>query len=401
ESIEVLRHFLRQHLPDYMLPSAFVLLSALPLTPSGKVNTKALPAPAQVRDETDTSYVSPRDAIELQLVQIWQDLLQRTFIGTADNFFDLGGHSLLAVRMVEQIHERLGVQIPLALIFKQATIASLASQLRQQGEPLYRSALVEFRSQGTRPPFFCIHPVGGEVFCYLDLARLLDQDQPFYALQSLEVGIEQTEPVPIEEMASSYIEAIQRISAGPYYLGGWSLGGVIAFEIAQQLQKQGQEVKLLALMDSYVPAQLSSTGDIMTDLIQDLNGLFGKDISLTLPDLHQINTREQINLIFNYAEKSGILLPGIGEAYKQRMFSTFKNNMLAFRRYNPQVYPGKLTIFQAGDQETKEHISSASGWRSLTTQEIRLHTLPGDHYTMMKQPHIKMLARYLSDYLAE
>ncbi|MGH9363230.1 MAG: thioesterase domain-containing protein, partial [Thermoanaerobaculia bacterium] len=254
---EELRAFLAQRLPEYMLPATFVRLDALPLTPNGKVDRKALPAPPAGHSATHgLELVLPRDELESGLVEIWEEVLATRPIGVKDNFFALGGHSLLAVRLMGMVQQRFGQELPLALLVEGGTIEHLAVALRRSpAEPRAWSPLVALQPEGDGPAFFCIHPIGGQVLCYADLARYLGADQRFYGFQAPrpdEVG----EAAPsIEEMATGYLQAVREVQPeGPYLLGGWSMGGILAFEMARQLRARDEEAALVAIIDAWSPA---------------------------------------------------------------------------------------------------------------------------------------------------
>ena len=249
-----LRRFLKDKLPEYMVPAVVVLLEALPVTPNGKVDRRALPAPDRSRPELEKAFVAPRDDLELQLAQIWEEVLGVRPVGVTDNFFELGGHSLLAVRLFALIEKRLGKKLPLTAVFQGATVEHLADLLRQQATPGPQSSLVAIQPGGSKRPLFLVHPAGGQVFPYVHLAQFLGPDQPCYGLQARGLEDGQDPHTRIEDMAAYYIQAMQTVQpTGPYLLGGWSMGGVVAFEMAQQLHAQGQRVALLALLDGRIP----------------------------------------------------------------------------------------------------------------------------------------------------
>ncbi|MEO1375162.1 MAG: amino acid adenylation domain-containing protein, partial [Cyanobacteria bacterium J06635_10] len=227
-----LREYLKEQLPDYMVPSAFVTLDSLPLTPNGKVDRKALPAPAI---ERDTVYTVPRTQSELQLTQIWSSVLNITQVGVKDNFFDLGGHSLLAVRLMSEIQKQFHKNLPLATLFQSPTIEQLALALVSDSfEELYKT-LVPIQPNGSLPPLFCVPGAGGNVLYFHHLARYLGTNQPFYGLQAQGLDGETLPLKSIEEIATQYIQAIQTIQpTGPYFLAGHCFGGQIVFEMATQ-----------------------------------------------------------------------------------------------------------------------------------------------------------------------
>jgi amino acid adenylation domain-containing protein len=395
-----LRRFLKEKLPDYMVPSAFVMLNSLPLTPNGKVDRHALPAPDTSRLRLEASFIPPRDTLELQLAQIWENVLDVHPVGVRDNFFDQGGHSLLAVRLMAQIQQQFGKNLPLVTLFQDATIEHLAGLLRQQTDSLSWSPLVAIQPAGNRPPFFCIHPVGGNVLCYVDLARHLGCNQPFYGLQSPGLHGGEQEPLTrIEDMTSHYIEALQTIQPqGPYHLGGWSLGGIVAFEMAQQLYQQGHEVALLALIDTEAPMVINMPEEIdeamlVASLARDMGGLFAKHLPGAVDELQQLEPDEQLNHILDQAKMVNILPPEVGSQQVRQLLQVFKANLQAISRYMPQRYPGRITLFCASEQVME--VTQAPGWAKLAAGGVETHKIPGDHYAIVQEPHVQILAERL------
>jgi acyl carrier protein len=223
-----LREHLRQTLPDYMVPASFLFLEAMPLTPVGKVDRRTLSQMDLVQD-WDVERVEARDVLELELVRIWEEVLGIPRLGVRDNFFELGGHSLMAVRLVEQVQQRFGRDLPLAVLFQGGTVEEMAALLREE-ETATASCLVDIHPAGTARPFFCVHPAGGDVLCFAALARNLGPDQPFYGLQSQGMAGDEEPLTRVEEMAARYLEEIRKVQPeGPYTLGGWSLGALVAF----------------------------------------------------------------------------------------------------------------------------------------------------------------------------
>jgi aspartate racemase len=248
---EVLRQWLGQKLPDYMIPSRFVWLDRLPLNSSGKVDRKALTALETTDERPRSETRRPVNLLELELLRIWRRLFQREDLSTQDNFFALGGHSLLAVRLAAEIDKLLGCKLPIATLFQTPTVELLARRLADDQWAPPWSSLVPLQPQGSRPPLFCVHGWAGDVFVFLGLAALLPPDQPVYGIQA--VGLDGRSPrhFTIEAMAAHYArEMISFQPEGPLHLAGYSLGGVVAYEIARQLQSQGRRVALLALLDS-------------------------------------------------------------------------------------------------------------------------------------------------------
>ncbi|HVQ39350.1 MAG TPA: amino acid adenylation domain-containing protein, partial [Pyrinomonadaceae bacterium] len=273
-SVAGLREYLAERLPSYMVP-ALVLLEELPLTPNGKVDRRLLLGSLDVAGSPRT-FVAPRTFAELQLVRMWEDILGLEQVGVHDNFFELGGHSLLAARLMSRIRRETGKDLPLALLFKAQTVEQLAGHLRDQSS-VHTGPLVKLQD-GTGRPFFCVHPVGGNVLCYAELARALGADQTFYGIQSPAPEDLNESPRSIQQMARSYLEAILTVqSQGPYLLGGWSMGGLIAFEMARALERKGEVVSLLALVD---PTPPRSNGQVLEDDELSLLMSFAQDLGL-------------------------------------------------------------------------------------------------------------------------
>src|ERR1051326_6176190 len=246
-----LRAWVRAKLPEYMTPADFVIMDAPPLTPNGKIDRKALPAPAPERFEFASAMAGPRDALEQQLGGIWENIL-RVRVRPSDNFFDLGGHSLMAVRLFSEIQKRTGRHLPLETLFQAPTIRELADILRKDGWSPPWSSLVPIQPGGSRPPFFCVHGRGGDILLYRNLARHLGSDYPFFGLQSQGLDGKGKYLTTVEEMATHYVREVRNLQHdGPYYLGGFGMGGAVAYQMAQDLLDQGQETRLLALFDSY------------------------------------------------------------------------------------------------------------------------------------------------------
>ncbi|MDJ1181649.1 amino acid adenylation domain-containing protein [Roseofilum sp. BLCC_M143] len=394
-STSELRSFLTSKLPEYMLPNAFVFLAAIPLSPNGKVDRRALPAPNVENLSKSASFIGPRNPTELQLSQIWSEVLNISPVGVTNNFFDLGGHSLLAVRLMARIERQLGIHLPLATLFTELTIESQANLLSAKSDVRSPSALVPIQASGELPPLFCVHPVGGNVLCYAELARHLGNNQPLYGLQSPGLSGEKEPLTKIEEMAAIYIEALQEIQpAGPYYLGGWSMGGVVAWEMARQLQLQGQEVALVALIDSYAPNAISEIektdeATLANSLAADLGGMFGLELPISADDIQQLQPEEQLQHIFAIAKRRNLLPPEVGIEQMRKLFEVFKANRVAVANYQPQPYSGRVVQFCASLPEEDR------GWRSLVTGELEVFVIPGDHYGMMRQPHVGVLAQKL------
>ncbi len=397
-----LRAYLKEQLPEYMHPSSLSLLDELPLTANGKVDRQALAQRRPISMATPEHYIAPRDSIELQLVQLWERLLGISPIGVTDNFFQLGGHSLAGVRLMSQIQRLFAVDLPLSTLFEGATIEHLAEVLRQQGGQREASPLVEMQAAGSQPPLFCVHAAGGEVLCYMSLAHHLGTERPVYGLQSVQMPADQNAMPSLVEMAARYIQAVRNLQPeGLYHLCGWSMGGVIAFEMARQLVEQGQQVAFLGLIDSY-PPQAEEEPDERTLLMQfinDLAGGTGAVLSQGYADRSDVSADSQLEYLLSEAQRANILPSGVDIAYIRQLFSTFKKNREALSGYQIQPYAGRVTLFQASAFTQGAQVEITHGWRQFAAQIDEAYALPGDHYTILRDPHVAVLAQHISNAL--
>src|SRR5208282_524220 len=389
-----LRIFMKEKLPDYLMPAAFVALDALPLMPNGKINRGALPEPGQTGSEPGRAFVAPRNALELQLISLWEEVLGVRPIGVTDNFFELGGHSLAAVRLFALIEKRLGKKVPLATVFQGATVEHLANILHQHAKVAPSSSLVAIQPDGTRRPLFLIHPAGGHVFPYVHLANCLGPDQPCYGLQArgLEEGQEPHEQ--IEEMAAYYINAMRTVQAeGPYLLGGWSMGGVVAFEMAQQLYAQGQRAALLALLDTRIPTadEEFADEDFEVTLLVDFVHYFG--LSLDPRDsLARLPKHELLERVLEHAKRAGLMPLDIEVSQAQPFIELCKADFRATRNYVLHHYPGRITLFKAAQELARTSSDPTLGWSEWAAGGADVHIVPGNHATMVYKPHVEFLA---------
>ena len=389
-----LRGFLQEKLPDYMVPSAFVVLEELPLTPNGKIDRNALPAPTKSRPVLDVEMLAPRTPTEAILVDIWADVLSLDRVGVLDNFFMLGGDSIQATHLLAVIERQFGTRLPLTSLFTEPTIASQASLLSEQGDIRSNSPLVPIKAEGELPPLFCVHPIGGNVFWYAELGRNLAENRPFYGLQSLGLYGDREPLSNIEDMAAIYIEALREIQpTGPYYLSGWSMGGIVAWEMARQLQAVGEEVALVALIDyspsDILPSDPMDEASLVSWKAADLGELFGGELYISQQDLEELQPEEQLERVFSEAKRLNLLPTGIDMEQLGHLFAVFKANYVALESYQPQPYSGRVALLGAKSSTEDPNL------KKLAIGELETHTIPGDHYSMMQQPHVGVLAQEL------
>lgn len=405
--MDELRLFLRDKLPEYMHPSHIIPLAEFPLSPNGKIDRKALPSPDSVRKGAGGKGAIARDNLELALVQIWEDVLNQRPVGVTDDFFGLGGHSLLAVKLMSRIQQAFERKLPLELLFSHPTIEALARELRHETDTAADwSALVPLRpakSDG-KPPLFCVHPAGGRVLCYVKLSQALGEEQPIYGLQARGFEPGQQPYADIEEMAASYREAMKTAQpVGPYQILGWSGGGIVAFEIARQLQAAGDQVALLALVDAYAPSALP---EHLTrqDEAQLFKALLTEEIpSVSLDELRSFSREELLAYVTERLIEADIIPPDFGIEEVSRFFEVYKTNCRLAHSPVGSSYQGKIHLFRARDEEALQlryaPDDASLGWQSCATEGVAICTVPGNHNSMMEEPHVAVFAEELRNCL--
>jgi non-ribosomal peptide synthetase component F/thioesterase domain-containing protein/acyl carrier protein len=398
---EKLSEFLKKQLSHDVVPTDFVVLDDLPLDIHGKIDRLALLSITPARSQSEKTAVDSRDELEHQLTRIWQKVLGIKQIGINDNFFDLGGNSLLAVRLFTEIEREFAKKLPLATLFEAPTIEELANLLRRKGWSAPWSSLVTIKSGGSKSPLFCIHAVGGNVLSYRNLAKYLDDDRPVYGLQVRGLDGEQEPHTSIEDMAKDYVEEIRKIQAnGPYFLGGHSFGGLVAFEMAQQLTQQGETVDLLAMFDCSgpnLPSKMSvvkwlyahSTNLAALEFKDKLKYLgFRCKVLLTNPIPSSI-AQTYTKFVDRFKSPQDLLHKKIEQVNKQ-----------ALKQYQIKAYPGKVVLFQAKVRQPKEYFDTDGGWGQIALGGIEIQEIPGDHSSfLLKEENLQVFAQKLNYFL--
>ncbi|QSQ14850.1 MupA/Atu3671 family FMN-dependent luciferase-like monooxygenase [Myxococcus landrumensis] len=401
-SIPELSRHLGARLPASMIPSRFVQLDALPMTPNQKLDVRALPAPGATALGAPAVEVAPRDALELELVALWEELFDQRPIGVTRGFFELGGHSLLAVRLMSRLRARWGRPLPVSLLFQADTIQQLAALLRRQGGAVEaREPLVRIQELGDKPPLFFVHPTGGDVLCYAPLARQLGPRQPFFALQALM----DSDTCSVEEMAARYLEEVRRVRPkGPYRLGGWSTGGIVAQAMARRLEEAGESVELLVLLETWSPdlyQRVEEPGALMAWFATDLLG--GVDAARwDAARLEALDEGGRLRYLVEHAKALGAL-PGVELPEMEQRFRVFARNARALARHRPEPYAGKVLFLQAEQLATSPKDAPPApveSWGERLSQ-AQLHHVPGNHYTMLQAPHVREVADRMTVVLEE
>ncbi len=399
-----LRAFLKERLPDYMVPSAIVSLASFPLTPNGKVDRRALPEPTLVPSiALEKDFRAPRDRVERELVAIWEQVLNIRPISIRSNFFDLGGHSLLAIRAFAQIDQALGKKLPIATIFQAPTIEQLAQVIRQNDFAAYASTLVPMQPNGSRPPFFCVHGFGGSVIGYTDLVRLLGSDQPVYGLQARGLEGGEEPHTRIEEMAAYYIKAMQAVQPdGPYFLGGYCFGGVVAFEMARQLQGLGQSVARLVVFEGYALNRSEAKRHL---LYPRATLRFVQNLPFWMKD----NLEQQFEWVLARLRRARRIQPDerrdwngvddISDLLGPRQVR--EAHLQAIQTYQPRVYRGQVTLFRVRALSLFRAYDPEMGWGKLAAGGVDIKMVPGAHYNLLQKPYVVAVAAALKSILVQ
>ena len=367
-----LREYAARKLPDYMVPSAFVSTDALPRTPNGKIDRRALAAQPFPNVRTSRKLEAPADEFEQQLLRLWEETLGHNHIGVQDSFFELGGHSLLAARLMHRLSRTTGQTIPLALLFEAPTVRQLAPLLREQSWSQRVSCLVPIQPAGEQPPFFCVHGVGGNVLGFRELARRMGSNHPFYGLQSQGLDGKGELLTSIEAMAEHYIREMRSAQPeGPFLIGGYSFGGLVAYEMAQQLTAGGEHVALLALLDTY-PGDLEPVGLSMLRLARNPRLAVMHD----LPQIAKASLQRRVK---------GLFLSPVLKRVLQA-------NQQASAQYVLQPYGGRVTLFRAEEFSLRSVDDPHAAWNELTPGGLDVHEIAGGHGDILVPPQVAELA---------
>ncbi len=412
-----LRKYLTDQLPGYMVPSAFVKIEALPLTSNGKVDRRALPAPDRQRPQLEKKYASPRNAVELELTNIWQEVLGIEPIGIEDHFFDLGGHSLLAVQLVARIEKVFGRKLHLAAIFMAPTIEQLAAVIRDQSREdsiTTGTSVVELQSRGTRPPLFLVHGAGGGMFWgYVNLARRLGNRQPVFGFSSR--GLDgRAEFDTIEEMAAQYVNDLRVVQpCGPYHLGGYCFGGNVAYEMARQLDSQGEKVALLALFNCAPPnsryMRARWTPCWCARFLRNLFYWADYCRQWTAPQRHDFLKwklgRLKRWLVCRLGVRPSDASPVEPEnlidlsSLPEQERDLWRNHIRALMKFHPKPYSGQVHLFRSPGHPLWCSFDPDYGWGELAGQGVAITIVPGAHEKILEEPWVDQTAAELNKVL--
>jgi thioesterase domain-containing protein/acyl carrier protein len=372
------------------------LLETLPFLPNGKVDYRSLPEPGEIEPVNIKNFTEPVDEFELYLVKLWESLLNRHPISTTDNFFDLGGDSLLVILMITKLEKDLGQTLSLALLFHAPTIIQLAAVLREKGWNPAWSSLVPIRPYGSKSPLFCVHADGGAFF-YNIFTSHLSPDQPLYGLQARGLDGKQEPFTRVEEMAKHYLDEIRSVQPhGPYLISGFSMGGVVIYEMAQQLQAMG-ETCLIVFLDAPSPSYPEIVGTASRGKIKRLMTLSMKERVKRL--LHRLDQRRRWlrdELMSQFQLRLGRPLSPTLRIHRVREL-----NQKIANEYKPQPYHGEVVILGAYEQPAGARPDPTLGWGKYVSGPIQSYVIDGNHETIFKEPNVKKLAEQLQVCLDE
>jgi phthiocerol/phenolphthiocerol synthesis type-I polyketide synthase E len=357
--------------------------------------------------------VATGSGLEILIEEIWCDLLGVTAVRPEDDFFDFGGDSMLAIRVTSRLEKALGVELPVRLLLEFPRVDDLARAVEavisragrdsesHRAEAVNRpSIVVSMNPNGNLPPLFCVHPSNGSVFCYTDLSRGLGPDQPFYGLQAPGIEADEEIPATIEEIAARHILAMRGIQpSGPYFLGGWSMGGVIAYEMCRQLGSA--QVGKLVLFDIAPPnASNRVLGREYDDsaetewFLRDLERMIGRSLPVSAERLAMLQPEERMEFVLEQVSASNAIGRETELPRLRRLVRVFRQNINALIHYRPGPYPGPIVVLKASE--------TAVPARSLVDlpKGIEVHLVPGRHFTILREPNVRIVAEKLRASLA-
>jgi amino acid adenylation domain-containing protein len=392
------REHLKTQVPNYMVPTHFIEVDAIPLTTNGKVDRKALNSLTIQRENNFSTPITPRDEIEYKLIKIWKNLLQIEDVYVNDDFFNIGGHSLLVIKLISKIRETFGKEIKVSTLIKNPTVERIACLIRDKHDMTKSVLTLVPLQESEKRPFFCVHPFMGNVFCYIQLARLLKNHCSFYGLQNPLVEKRQMDGLTLSEVVQLYIEEIKRVQPeGPYRLGGWSLGGAIAYKIATVLRNQGNEVELLVLMDTKMPSEQDyrTEEDVISYITEHFIHFDQVEQGEELVHQQDILVHQQ-DILVDRLIVEGVLPPDADLTSLKQIANAHRKclNLMAKDVLTP--YSGEVIYFSAEDG-----IELFTDWQPLLRGKVNKYLIPGSHEEIVFSPAVEKISKYLVNKLEE
>lgn len=409
-----LRLYLREKLPEYMVPAAIVTLEKLPLTGNNKIDRKALPDPGSVTSANSGMYVEPKTGTERKLAAIWSSILKIDKIGTQDDFFAIGGHSMIAVTLIIKIEKEFGIRLPLATLFDQRTIQRLAKIIENGVTPDKWRSLVTLRPGGSKKPLFLVHGLGLNVLLYTTIINYLDPEQPVYGLQAKGLNGVDKPLETIEEVASYYISEIMNVDReGPYQLAGYSLGGQIAYEMGRQLKEMGKQVSFVGLFDtvaessvSHLPISLQiklKSSYLLNYLSWNISYFFkaAKESRISVIRRRWRGLEKKVRGLDIKVSGQEKVSKGERRELPKYLRKVHQANLRAGRNYILRPYHGPVHLFKAAHQTFYIADPVNYGWAEYATGGVIVHETPGEHSSTFAPPNDKYFASILQKSLDE
>ncbi len=388
-------------LPDYMRPSAFAVLEEMPLSSNGKLDRKKLPAP-NIDEQLSKQYIAPRTETEMLLAEIWQDVLGVERVGIEDDFFELGGHSLLATQLASRVAKKFGIDMPLNTVFSKSVLSDFAGELGIISNTRTRSNLVPIRSEGSMIPLFLVHPRGGQIDYVRALAQWLPDDLPIYGLHAIGLIEGETPFTDMEDIASHYLHEIRSVlPKGPYCLVGYSSGGMIAYEMANQLLKYGEAVGYLGLIDTPAAYSIKKHPKDFNDCAVLINELINTCPFIKLDDVEKftkLNGNNRFEAILDYCHSIGFIPNDIESEEVKRYLKLCYATDKALKFYSPTPISTSIELFSASEETNTADISL--GWSCLAGHSVKVVPVSGNHRTIIEPPNLAVLGKAISMSLA-
>ncbi|HEX2957043.1 MAG TPA: alpha/beta fold hydrolase [Chitinispirillaceae bacterium] len=397
-----IRDYLSAHIPAYAIPGHFIEMNSLPVSVSGKIDKKSLPLPTLIQQNSGIDERPPSDITEIKLSEIWERLLGHKIRDINSDFFQLGGHSVLGIRLISLIEKEFNRRLSLSQLFKSSTIASLAEILKSDAaENMNKSLIIPLFIEKNTVPVFLYHPVGGNVICYNALAGMIKNSHPVYAIEAPGVSIDWPTLPTVEEMAETYIDAINKCVFGsPVIFIGWSFGGLVAYEAALQYRRMGGVVEKLILLDS-VADNRNARDAMKTDENAVLIRLFSEQLPIDENELRSKNGDQRLEYLIKLGVDNAMLPMDFSKDRMKSLLKTYHNNTLAAARYVPVASNEKALLIRP----KKETLSAFTipdkylAWKDVLQGGVQLEWVDGDHKSMLMEPFVQQVGAHVLNYL--
>jgi len=399
---DTIKKALKAVLPNYMLPAFYVSLPALPMTPNGKIDRKQLPMPELADDQREV--LAPRNDIEQQLLVLWQNILKQQHISIDDDFYDIGGHSLLAVQLLANINQQFSLTLDNQFTLSHTTIIDMATTIADGDFTQENSMMIPLnKGNNEHRPLFLMHPIGGTVYCYMAMLKSLDKQLPVYAFQSPGIDDADEAEVDIEAIAAKYVEQILNTQGeGPYRLGGWCFGGVIAYEAASQLLALGKTVESIYVFDTRAPIVANHPEDaddatLLSWFARDLAVPHNKVLDISPEYLREIDEDEQFEYVLSRATEINVIERDADVEKLMNYFQVYIANAMALQMYEEKIVNVPVTLYRALDEPSD--YGEFLGWDALTSDNLTVIDIRGDHNSIMYKPYVDDISHSLNTLL--